>query len=227
MITAAEGLGTTPAGRGAGLGARPARASSRRSWAPAPPSSCRPRWTPTACGCPRRSAPRWRTSPRRRSAIPSAGPDAVSAPPPRRPAATRSSPRSAPPGCGRAWASGRRPSCPAAGITSPDDVTADRLLKLPRVGRQRAERLFSSFLAAQPTYEVVEHAGRRRAGGPAGRRRRRRARARTPPAGCATTRGRCSACTGVTLGRRRPAGDRRAVRRRPAGHPPRPGDRRR
>ena len=45
---------------------------------------------------------------------------------------------------------------PAAGITSPDDVSADRLLKLPRVGRQRAERLFSSFLAAGPTYEVVE-----------------------------------------------------------------------
>ncbi|MGR6964230.1 AAA family ATPase [Geodermatophilus sp. URMC 61] len=44
---------------------------------------------------------------------------------------------------------------PAAGITSPDDVTADRLLTLPRVGRQRAERLFSSFLSAQPTYEVV------------------------------------------------------------------------
>ncbi|SHN58728.1 exodeoxyribonuclease V alpha subunit [Geodermatophilus obscurus] len=44
---------------------------------------------------------------------------------------------------------------PAAGITSSDDVTADRLLKLPRVGRQRAERLFSSFLAAAPTYEVV------------------------------------------------------------------------
>ncbi|MFW3171250.1 AAA family ATPase [Geodermatophilus sp. CPCC 206100] len=44
---------------------------------------------------------------------------------------------------------------PAAGITSPDDVTADRLQKLPRVGRQRAERLFSSFLAAQPTYDVV------------------------------------------------------------------------
>jgi exodeoxyribonuclease V alpha subunit len=44
---------------------------------------------------------------------------------------------------------------PAAGITSPDDVSADRLLKLPRVGRQRAERLFSSFLAAQSTYEVV------------------------------------------------------------------------
>src|SRR3712207_335023 len=44
---------------------------------------------------------------------------------------------------------------PAAGITTPDDVTADRLLKLPRVGRQRAERLFSSFLSAQPAYEVV------------------------------------------------------------------------
>src|SRR4051794_33857737 len=43
----------------------------------------------------------------------------------------------------------------AAGITPPDDVTADRLLTLPRVGRQRAERLFSGFLAAAPTYEVV------------------------------------------------------------------------
>jgi exodeoxyribonuclease V alpha subunit len=45
---------------------------------------------------------------------------------------------------------------PAAGITAPDDVTADRLMKLPRVGKQRAERLFSSFLSAAPTYEVVE-----------------------------------------------------------------------
>jgi exodeoxyribonuclease V alpha subunit len=45
---------------------------------------------------------------------------------------------------------------PAAGITTADDVSADRLQKLPRVGRQRAERLFSSFLAAQPTYDVVE-----------------------------------------------------------------------
>jgi exodeoxyribonuclease V alpha subunit len=45
---------------------------------------------------------------------------------------------------------------PAAGITSPEHVSADRLTKLPRVGRQRAERLFSSFLAAQPTYDVVE-----------------------------------------------------------------------
>ena len=45
---------------------------------------------------------------------------------------------------------------PAAGITSPELVSADRLQKLPRVGRQRADRLFSSFLAAQPTYDVVE-----------------------------------------------------------------------
>jgi exodeoxyribonuclease V alpha subunit len=45
---------------------------------------------------------------------------------------------------------------PAAGITAPDDVTADRLMKLPRVGKQRAERLFSSFISAAPTYEVVE-----------------------------------------------------------------------
>jgi exodeoxyribonuclease V alpha subunit len=56
------------------------------------------------------------------------------------------------PGLGRRTAA----ELPAAGITAPDDVTADRLLKLPRVGRQRAERLFSSFLSAQPTYEVVE-----------------------------------------------------------------------
>jgi exodeoxyribonuclease V alpha subunit len=45
---------------------------------------------------------------------------------------------------------------PAAGIGSPDDVSVDRLLKLPRVGKQRAERLFSSFIGAQSTYEVVE-----------------------------------------------------------------------
>ena len=56
------------------------------------------------------------------------------------------------PGLGRRTAA----DLPAAGITSPDDVTADRLIKLPRVGRQRAERLFSGFLSAQPTYEVVE-----------------------------------------------------------------------
>jgi len=56
------------------------------------------------------------------------------------------------PGLGRRTAA----ELPGVDITAPDDVTADRLLKLPRVGRQRAERLFSSFLAAQPTYEVVE-----------------------------------------------------------------------
>jgi exodeoxyribonuclease V alpha subunit len=55
------------------------------------------------------------------------------------------------PGLGRRTAA----ELPGAGIVSPDDVTADRLMKLPRVGRQRAERLFSSFLSAQPTYEVV------------------------------------------------------------------------
>ncbi|WP_409332502.1 AAA family ATPase [Trujillonella humicola] len=44
---------------------------------------------------------------------------------------------------------------PAAGITTADDVTAARLLKLPRVGKQRAERLFSGFLSAAPTYDVV------------------------------------------------------------------------
>jgi exodeoxyribonuclease V alpha subunit len=56
------------------------------------------------------------------------------------------------PGLGRRTAA----ELPGVDITSPDDVTADRLVALPRVGRQRAERLFSSFLAAQPTYEVVE-----------------------------------------------------------------------
>jgi exodeoxyribonuclease V alpha subunit len=56
------------------------------------------------------------------------------------------------PGLGRRTAA----ELPGAGIVSPDDVTADRLVKIPKVGRQRAERLFSSFLAAQPTYEVVE-----------------------------------------------------------------------
>jgi exodeoxyribonuclease V alpha subunit len=56
------------------------------------------------------------------------------------------------PGLGRRTAA----ALPAAGITSPDEVSADRLVKVPTVGRQRAERLFSSFLSAQPTYEVVE-----------------------------------------------------------------------
>jgi exodeoxyribonuclease V alpha subunit len=44
---------------------------------------------------------------------------------------------------------------PAVGIRGADDVTAAALLRLPRVGKQRAERLFSSWLAAAPVYEVV------------------------------------------------------------------------
>ena len=56
------------------------------------------------------------------------------------------------PGLGR----GRAAELPGAGIVGADDVTADRLIKMPRVGRQRAERLFSGFLSAQPIYEVVE-----------------------------------------------------------------------
>jgi exodeoxyribonuclease V alpha subunit len=56
------------------------------------------------------------------------------------------------PGLGRRTAA----ELPGAGIVAPDDVSADRLVKIPKVGRQRAERLFSSFLAAGPTYEVVE-----------------------------------------------------------------------
>jgi exodeoxyribonuclease V alpha subunit len=44
---------------------------------------------------------------------------------------------------------------PAAGIRSADDVNAAALLRLPRVGKQRAERLFSSWLSAAPVYEVV------------------------------------------------------------------------
>ena len=56
------------------------------------------------------------------------------------------------PGLGRRTAA----ELPGAGITSPNDVSADRLVKIPLVGRQRAERLFSSFLAAQPAYDVVE-----------------------------------------------------------------------
>ena len=55
------------------------------------------------------------------------------------------------PGLGRRTAA----ELPGVDITAPDDVTADRLLKLPRVGKQRAERLFSSFLSAAPTYDVV------------------------------------------------------------------------
>ena len=56
------------------------------------------------------------------------------------------------PGLGRRTAA----ELPAAGITSADAVSAAALLRLPKVGKQRAERLFSSWLAAAPVYEVVE-----------------------------------------------------------------------
>ena len=42
------------------------------------------------------------------------------------------------------------------GIDAPEDVTAEALAGLPKVGRQRAGRLLSAFIAAAPAYEVVE-----------------------------------------------------------------------
>jgi len=45
---------------------------------------------------------------------------------------------------------------PLGGISGPDDVSTEALARLPRVGRLRAGRLFSAFLAAQPAYEVVQ-----------------------------------------------------------------------
>ena len=42
-----------------------------------------------------------------------------------------------------------------AGITGPEFVTAQRLKTLPRVSAQRAERLLSSWLGAEPVYEVA------------------------------------------------------------------------
>jgi len=45
---------------------------------------------------------------------------------------------------------------PEAGITAPEHVTAEALAGLPRVGKQRAGRLLSAFIAAAPAYEVVE-----------------------------------------------------------------------
>jgi exodeoxyribonuclease V alpha subunit len=42
------------------------------------------------------------------------------------------------------------------GIRRPDDVTAGSLASLPKVGQLRAGRLFSAFIAAAPTYQVVE-----------------------------------------------------------------------
>lgn len=43
-----------------------------------------------------------------------------------------------------------------AGITGPEDVTTAKLTALPKVGPQRAGRLLSSFVAAQPALEVAE-----------------------------------------------------------------------
>ena len=42
------------------------------------------------------------------------------------------------------------------GIEGPADVSQANLALLPKVGPQRAGRLFSTFIAAQPVYEVVE-----------------------------------------------------------------------
>jgi exodeoxyribonuclease V alpha subunit len=41
------------------------------------------------------------------------------------------------------------------GIRAPEDVTAEALGRLPKVGAQRAGRLLSSWIAAGPTYEVT------------------------------------------------------------------------
>jgi exodeoxyribonuclease V alpha subunit len=41
-----------------------------------------------------------------------------------------------------------------AGIDGPQDVTTSRLRELPKVGPTRAERLLSSFIGAEPAYEV-------------------------------------------------------------------------
>ena len=45
---------------------------------------------------------------------------------------------------------------PEAGIRRPDDVTTEALASLPKVGQLRAGRLLSSFIAAQPAYDIVE-----------------------------------------------------------------------
>ncbi|HEY3735806.1 MAG TPA: AAA family ATPase, partial [Jatrophihabitans sp.] len=42
-----------------------------------------------------------------------------------------------------------------AGIVGPEDVSASNLVTLPKVGASRAGRLLSSFIAAQPIYDVV------------------------------------------------------------------------
>lgn len=55
------------------------------------------------------------------------------------------------PGLGRTLAA----ALPDAGIEGPEDVSATNLAALPKVGPQRAGRLLSAFIAAQPAYEVL------------------------------------------------------------------------
>jgi exodeoxyribonuclease V alpha subunit len=55
------------------------------------------------------------------------------------------------PGLGRTLAG----ELDGARILGPEDVTATKLANLPKVGSQRAGRLLSSFIAAQPIYDVV------------------------------------------------------------------------
>lgn len=43
----------------------------------------------------------------------------------------------------------------AAGIRTPEDVSASALAGLPKVGQLRAGRLFSAFISAQPAYDLV------------------------------------------------------------------------
>ena len=56
------------------------------------------------------------------------------------------------PGLGRKLAA----SLAEAGIDSPADVSVPNLTALPKIGPLRANRLLSSFIGANPVYEVVE-----------------------------------------------------------------------
>jgi exodeoxyribonuclease V alpha subunit len=55
------------------------------------------------------------------------------------------------PGLGRALAE----ALPSAGITGPDEVTAERLAELPRVGAVRAGRLLSGWIGVLHVYQVA------------------------------------------------------------------------
>jgi exodeoxyribonuclease V alpha subunit len=56
------------------------------------------------------------------------------------------------PGLGRALGD----ALPAAGITAPEHVTAERLEALPKVGKVRAGRLLSAWIGAAHVYEVAQ-----------------------------------------------------------------------